>query len=64
MPDERHPVTGAPVLLVADGGLQQPLPPGADPIAEWFELMEVLEMLSEGREPVGRGDRRGWVYRL
>jgi hypothetical protein len=36
---ERHPKAGAPVLLVADGGLQNTLPPSSDPIADWIDLM-------------------------
>lgn len=60
---ERHPKTGAPVLLVADGGAQNALPPSADPIADWIDLMEVVEALCPERverEAVGVG----WVYRV
>jgi hypothetical protein len=60
---ERHPKTGAPVLLVADGGLQNTLPPSSDPIADWIDLMEVVEGLCpESLAP--RASRVGWVYRL
>lgn len=57
---ERHPNTGAPVLLVADGGLQNALPPIADPIADWMEAVEALCPGRVEREAVGVG----WVYRL
>ncbi len=60
---ERHPNTGAPVLLVADGGLQNALPPSADLIADWIDWIEVVEALCPervGREVVGVG----WVYRV
>ena len=64
MTNERHPITGAPILLVADAGVRVDLPPPDDPIAAWFDLMEVLEMLSVGRPPAPRTSRDGWVYLL
>ena len=60
---ERHPKTGSPILLVADGGLQNTLPRSSDPIGDWIDLMEVVEALcpkGPAREPL----RVGWVYRL
>jgi len=42
---ERHPKTRAPALLVADAGLQNVLPPSKDPIADWIDLMEVVQAL-------------------
>jgi len=56
---ERH----APVILVADGGLRQTLPPSADPIADWLDLMEVVEALCP-EWPAPEPPRPGWVYRL
>jgi hypothetical protein len=62
---ERHPKTGAPVLLFADGGLQNTLPPSSDPIADWIDLMEVVEGLCvEWPEREGVIDRAEWVYRV
>lgn len=53
----------APVILVADGGLRHTVPPSADPIADWLDLMEVVEALCpEWPEPAP--PRPGWIYRL
>ncbi|MBP6748764.1 MAG: hypothetical protein KA144_03915 [Xanthomonadaceae bacterium] len=55
---ERHPNTGAPVLLVADGGVQNALPPNSDPIADWIDWMEAVEAVCPERverEEVGVG---------
>jgi hypothetical protein len=60
---ERHPKTGAPILLVADGGLPDTLPPSTDPIADWIDLMEVVEALCS-KWPEPELPRVGWVYRL
>jgi hypothetical protein len=60
---ERHPDTGAPVLLVAEGGVQNALRPSADPIADWVDLMEVVEALCP-TWPAPDPPPRGWVYRL
>lgn len=60
---ERHPKTGAPVLLVADGSVQNALPPSADPIADWVDWMEVVEALCPERvEREAVGVR--WAYRV
>lgn len=53
----------APVILVADGGLPQALPPSADPIADWLDLMDVVEALCP-EWPVPEPPRPQWVYRL
>ena len=42
---ERHPKTGAPILLVADGGLPDNLPRSSDPIGDWIDMTEVVEAL-------------------
>jgi hypothetical protein len=60
---ERHPETGVPVLLVADGGVQNALPASADPIADWIDLMEAVEALCP-TWPAPDPPPRGWVYRL
>ena len=60
---ERHPKTGAPILLVADGGLQNTLPRSSDPIGDWIDLMEVVEALCP-KLPAPEAPRVGWVYRL
>ena len=60
---ERHPKTGAPILFVADGGLQNTLPPSTDPTADWIDLMEVVEALCL-QWPAPEPPRVGWVYRL
>lgn len=60
---ERHPETGAPVLLVAEGGVQNALPPSADPIADWIDLMDAVEALCQ-TWPAPEPPPRGWVYRL
>lgn len=60
---ERHPETGAPILLVADGGLQDTLPRSSDPIGDWIDLMEVVEALCP-KWPVREVSRVGWVYLL
>ena len=60
---ERHPKTGAPILLVADGGLPDTLPPSTDPIADWIDLMEVVEAMCL-QWPAPDAPRVGWVYRL
>lgn len=60
---ERHPKTGAPILLVAEGGLQNTLPRSSDPIGDWIDLMEVLEALCP-KWPAPEAPRVGWVYRL
>jgi hypothetical protein len=60
---ERHPKTDAPILLVADGGLPDTLPPSTDPIADWIDLMEVVEALCP-KWPPPEAPRVGWVYRL
>ncbi len=60
---ERHPKTGAPILLVADGGLQDTMPRSFDPIADWIDLMEVVEALCP-KWPAREPPRVGWVYRL
>lgn len=52
-----------PVILVAEGGLQNTLPPSSDPIADWIDLMEVVEALCPKR-PESEPPRVGWVYRL
>lgn len=62
--DERHPITGAPILLVANGGVRVDLPPPDDPIAAWVDLMEAIEALSGGKPFPPRASREGWVYRL
>ena len=64
MTAERHPITVAPILLVADAGLRVDLPPPDDPIQAWLDLMEVIEMLSAGRSPAVRISREGWAYLL
>ena len=52
-----------PVILVAEGGLQDILPRSSDSIADWIDLMEVVEALCpKWPEPVP--PRVGWVYRL
>ncbi len=53
----------APVILVADGGLQRSLPPSADPIADWLDLMAVVEALCP-EWPAPEPPHPGWVYRL
>ena len=60
---ERHPNTGAPILLVADGGLQNTLRPSSDPIGDWIDLMEAVEALCP-KCPAREPPRVGWVYRL
>jgi hypothetical protein len=60
---ERHSKTGAPVLLVADGGLPSTLPPSADPIADFLDLMETVEALCP-EWPAPEPPPLGWVYRL
>lgn len=60
---ERHPKTGAPIVLVADGGLPDTLPRSTDPIADWIDLMEVIEALCSKR-PAPEPPRVKWVYRL
>ena len=60
---ERHPNTGAPILLVADGGLPDTLPRSSDPIGDWIDLMEVVEALCP-KWLVPDAPRMGWVYRL
>jgi hypothetical protein len=60
---ERHPITGAPIVLVADGGLADSLPPSSDPIADWIDLMEVVEALCLDW-PAPEPPRVGWIYRL
>src|SRR3546814_1634140 len=42
---EVNAVGDAPVILAANGGPPQALPPSADPIADWLDLMEVVEAL-------------------
>jgi hypothetical protein len=37
--------THAPIFLVADAGLPSESRVSADPLADWFELMELMEML-------------------
>lgn len=59
-PDEVERVM---VLLCADGGLQNVLPRSADPIADWIDLMEVVEALCP-KWPAPERPRVGWVYRL
>lgn len=63
MTTERHPETGAPVLLVADGGVQHALPPSADPIADWIDLMDAVEALCR-TWPAPEPPPRGCEYRL
>lgn len=60
---ERHPKTGAPIMLVADGGLQNTLPRRSDPIGDWIDLMELVEALCQ-KWPAPEPPRVGWVYRL
>ena len=60
---ERHSKTGAPILLVADGGLQNILPRSSDPIGDWIDLMEAVEALCP-EWPAREAPRVGWVYRL
>jgi hypothetical protein len=60
---ERHPDTGAPVLLVAAGGVQNALPASAGPIADGVDLMEAVEALCP-TWPAPGPPPRGWVYRL
>lgn len=33
------------VVLVADGGLRRAVPPSADPIADWIDLMSTIEAI-------------------
>ena len=42
---ERHPQTGARIMLVADGGLPDTLPRSSDPIGDWIDMTEVVEAL-------------------
>ena len=60
---ERHPKTAAPILLVADGGLQDTLPRSSDPIADWIDLMEVVEALCPKwlAPEAPEAPRLGWV---
>lgn len=51
------------VILVAEGSLQNTLPPSSDPIADWIDLMEVVEALCP-KWPESKPPRVGWVYRL
>jgi hypothetical protein len=51
------------VILVADGSLPQTLPPSAAPIADWLDLMDVVEALCP-EWPVPEPPRPQWVYRL
>ena len=51
------------VILVAEGGLQNTLPPSSDPIADWVDLMEAVEALCP-KWPQRKPPRVGWVYRL
>lgn len=60
---ERHPKTGAPIVLVADGGLQNTLPQSSDPIGDWIDLMETVEALCP-KWTAREVSRVGWVYRL
>lgn len=53
----------APVILAANGGLPRALPPSADPIADWLDLMEVVEALCP-EWPMPEPPQPGWVYRL
>ena len=58
---KRHPKTGAPILLVADGGLQNTLPRSSDPISDLIDLMEVMGVLCP-KWPAPEPPRVGWVY--
>lgn len=46
---ERIPDTGTSMLLVADGSLQNAWQPSADPIADWVDLMEAVEVFCPER---------------
>ena len=52
-----------PVILVAEGGLQNTLSRSSDPIADWIDLMETVEALCP-KWPAPEPPRVGWVYRL
>lgn len=52
-----------PVILVAEGGLQDTLPRSSDSIADWIDLMEAVEALCP-KWPESVLLRVGWVYRL
>ena len=60
LPDEWEK---GPVILVAEGGLQNTLQRSADPIADWIDLMETVEALCP-KWPEPEPPRVGWVYRL
>ena len=52
-----------PVILVAEGGLQDILPRSSDPIADWIDLIEAVDALCP-KWPEREPPRVGWVYRL
>ena len=52
-----------PVILVAEGGLQNTLPRSSDPIADWIDLIEAVEALCP-KWPEREPPRVGWVYLL
>jgi hypothetical protein len=58
-----HEWKKGPVILVAEGGLQNTLPPSSDPIVDWVDLMEAVEALCP-KWPERKPPRVGWVYRL
>lgn len=60
LPDEGKK---APVVLIAEGGLQNTMPRSSDPIADWIDLMETVEALCP-EWPAPEPPRVGWVYRL
>ena len=60
LPDEGKK---GPVILVAEGGLQNTLPRSFDPIADWIDLMEAVEALCP-EWPARKPPRVGGEYRL
>ncbi len=54
LPDEGEKVT---VLLCADGCLQNTMSRSSDPIADWIDLMEIVEALC----PEWPAPARGWL---
>ncbi len=60
LPDEGEK---APVILVAEGGLQNTLPRSSDPIGDWIDLIEAVDALRP-KWPEREPPRVGWVYLL